>query len=226
MLKQHTHMPVNVDGRDWFCGDLHGHYSLLMQALDRVGFNFERDRLFCTGDLIDRGPESAECVHLLLEPWFNSVCGNHECLFIVGRVDPKVQAMHIRNGGAWAYEITEQEREELFDIIRSEMCMTVYSQRGSIGVIHGQPPGDWHKVSYNFVPKEDWKEYLWSVNGYNRALSKRCTKVERVSAVVMGHVGCDYLTVGANQVWIDTVVRSGRLTVIESERVLTEVGNG
>ncbi|WP_370278576.1 metallophosphoesterase [Pontibacterium sp.] len=157
MLKQHKHMPVNVEGRDWFVGDLHGHYSLLMKTLEQMGFDFDRDRLFAVGDLIDRGPESPECIRLLLEPWFHSVCGNHECMFINGRLaddHPHIHGMHIKNGGAWAYEISEKEGNELFQIIRSymPMCLTVDTLRGSVGVVHAQAPRDWKKVLDGFTP--------------------------------------------------------------------------
>lgn len=227
-MRQHKHFPINRQGRDYFVGDLHGHFSLLMKTLGRVGFDHDRDRLFCTGDLIDRGLQSPECIRLLSEPWFHSVTGNHECLFTVGRKDPRARAMHIKNGGAWAYEIPELEREELFGIIRANFCLgfTVEAGRGRIGVIHAEAPADWESVMCSEIPQSDIKEHLWSVNGYNQALTKRCTPVANVEAVVMGHAGCDYLTADANQVWIDTVIRSGRLTVVDYERVFQEVGYG
>ena len=46
-------------------GDLHGSYSLLMQELKNLNFDFHNDLLICTGDLIDRGVENLECISLL-----------------------------------------------------------------------------------------------------------------------------------------------------------------
>ena len=39
-------------------GDLHASYSLLMQELKNLNFDFHNDLLICTGDLIDRGEEN------------------------------------------------------------------------------------------------------------------------------------------------------------------------
>lgn len=225
-MRQHKHFGLNTVGRDFFVGDLHGHYSLLMQTLGRIGFDHDCDRLFCTGDLIDRGLQSAECVRLLQEPWFHSVVGNHECMFIVGRKDPRAKALHIKNGGSWAYEISDMEREELFETIKAEMYLgfTVDTRRGSVGVVHAQAPVSWHNLTQGIVSNGDWEKHLWSVDSYNRALTKRCKRVMKVSVVVMGHVACDYITTGANQIWIDTIIKSGHLTVIDSDRVFSEVG--
>jgi serine/threonine protein phosphatase 1 len=44
--------------RVFICGDLHGEYEFFMRCLQDLGFNTEIDVLVCTGDLVDRGPES------------------------------------------------------------------------------------------------------------------------------------------------------------------------
>lgn len=75
-------IPANVDGRDFVVGDLHGCYDELMLLLEHVNFNKEQDRLFCVGDLIDRGPKPKECLELLHEKWFYPVLGNHETLLL------------------------------------------------------------------------------------------------------------------------------------------------
>lgn len=71
-------IPANYEGRDFLIGDLHGCYDELMKLLNYVKFNPQFDRLFSTGDLVDRGPKSVECLSLLSKPWFFSVLGNHE----------------------------------------------------------------------------------------------------------------------------------------------------
>lgn len=75
-------IPANYEGRDFLIGDLHGCYDELIKLLNYVKFNSQFDRLFATGDLIDRGPKSSECLDLLSKPWFFSVLGNHEDLLI------------------------------------------------------------------------------------------------------------------------------------------------
>ncbi len=72
------YLPTNEIGEDYVCGDLHGHRQILMEKLDHLGFDFGKDRLFCTGDLNDRGPDSFGTLGLVFEPWFHFVRGNHE----------------------------------------------------------------------------------------------------------------------------------------------------
>ena len=54
----------NRIGRDFAVGDIHGCFTALQIALDAIGFSPETDRLFCAGDLVDRGPGS----HLVVDP--------------------------------------------------------------------------------------------------------------------------------------------------------------
>lgn len=86
---RHTFMKsfeANMDGRDFIVGDLHGCYDELQNLLKHVKFDKSKDRLFSTGDLMDRGPKSLECVTLLAQPWFYPVLGNHEDL-ILGKLE-------------------------------------------------------------------------------------------------------------------------------------------
>ena len=69
---------VNRAGTDYVVGDIHGCYGLLQAALERLDFDTACDRLFCVGDLIDRGPDSRACLELVFEPWLHAVRGNHE----------------------------------------------------------------------------------------------------------------------------------------------------
>lgn len=99
--------PANEKGRDFVCGDLHGAYQRFQEMLVGLEFDFERDRMFSVGDLVDRGPESVECLRPLYEPWFHAVKGNHEQmmydnLFDVGFSGP----FWMRNGGDWIHDYT------------------------------------------------------------------------------------------------------------------------
>lgn len=71
-------VPENIVGKDFIVGDLHGNYDLLIDGLTKVNFDFSNDRLFCVGDLVDKGTQSVECLELLNKDWFYSVAGNHE----------------------------------------------------------------------------------------------------------------------------------------------------
>ena len=78
-----TTYPANLQGRDFVVGDIHGCKQDLFKALRALDFDFDKDRLFSVGDLIDRGPESLEMLKLLATaPWFIPVQGNHEQMFL------------------------------------------------------------------------------------------------------------------------------------------------
>src|SRR6478736_6279703 len=60
-------------------GDIHGAYQALIQCLDRAGFVPGIDRLIQLGDVVDRGPDSYECVEYLLSiPNLVAIKGNHD----------------------------------------------------------------------------------------------------------------------------------------------------
>ncbi len=76
-------LPANELGRDFVVGDLHGHYDSFIKLLRAAEFDPKRDRVFATGDLINRGPQSEMCLGLLNQPWFHTTLGNHEMCFVV-----------------------------------------------------------------------------------------------------------------------------------------------
>lgn len=109
--------PHNTQGNDFVVGDLHGHRKQLLAALDRIGFDHSRDRLFCTGDLIDRGPDSFGTLELVREPWFYFVRGNHESdlsLFLEYQYPvPGGEAAARESGQDWVYDLGEDALNHL-----------------------------------------------------------------------------------------------------------------
>lgn len=72
----------NTEGRDFVVGDMHGCYNELQKLMNYIKFDPAKDRMFSTGDLIDRGPQSLACLGLLEKPWFYPGLGNHEDIFL------------------------------------------------------------------------------------------------------------------------------------------------
>ena len=72
------HGPNATGGRDLVAGDVHGHFDTLEHALAELAFDPTRDRLFSVGDLIDRGPRSADTLEWLEQERIAGVRGNHE----------------------------------------------------------------------------------------------------------------------------------------------------
>ena len=61
-------------------GDLQGCYRELVQLLEQVRFDPAHDVLWLTGDLVNRGPQSLECLRFVqsLGPAARTVLGNHD----------------------------------------------------------------------------------------------------------------------------------------------------
>ena len=81
--------------------DVHGHYTLLKEALDRAGFNKDNEEhlLICCGDYFDRGNENVEVLKFF-ERLQNKVLlrGNHEDLLLKLLQTGKVLPHHYING--------------------------------------------------------------------------------------------------------------------------------
>ncbi len=62
-------------------GDVHGHYDTLLTLLDAIALN-NNDHLYFLGDLIDRGPKSAEVVDFVMKNDYRCLLGNHEQMML------------------------------------------------------------------------------------------------------------------------------------------------
>ncbi len=65
---------------DYVIGDVQGCFDALMALVDRIGFDDRRDRLFFTGDLINRGGQSLAVLRWVFahQHCCASVLGNHD----------------------------------------------------------------------------------------------------------------------------------------------------
>jgi putative phosphoesterase len=58
--------------------DIHGDYSALTTALERLDTVHHVDQILCAGDLIGRGPEQEQVVELVRQRGIPTVKGNHD----------------------------------------------------------------------------------------------------------------------------------------------------
>ncbi len=83
-------------------GDVHGHYEALSILLDLINPT-QGDEIYFLGDLIDRGPQSAQVVGLVMENNYHCLMGNHEQMMLdaigSGRVIPDLLQNWMYGGG-------------------------------------------------------------------------------------------------------------------------------
>jgi serine/threonine protein phosphatase 1 len=218
----------NTQGRDLAVGDIHGHFSRLRKVLEANGFNPAVDRLFSVGDLVDRGPESEQCLEWLDYPWFFPIKGNHEELVEQYTYSQINTGWYMDCGGAWLISKIPSERQIYADAFESLPYMIeVDTAAGAVGLIHSNVLRDdwsytWERFSNCRDPSE-WRLIrqccLWE---RNRILQEDTTTVEGIRAVVVGHTPLRLPQVLGNVYHIDTAGwHTGYFTLLDLNTLKT-----
>lgn len=219
----------NTVGKDYFVGDIHGCYEQLMEALEKIKFNPDVDRLISVGDLVDRGPDSVKCLNLLKELWFHAVSGNHEDMMIKSFRREWPTHNYIQNGGKWFFHLPYEQQEELVLLADTKMPLVIEVETdiGTIGVIHANAPDDWQKY-HQLNDDEDFfddalvEDTIW---GRRRIYGNQSGRVKGIDYVVVGHTPVEDVTVLENIVYIDTgAVYNNFLTILSVDEVVNYVG--
>lgn len=82
-----------------FIGDVHGHFDGLMRLMEAIAPS-SSDQIYFLGDLIDRGPKSAEVIRFVRNSGHTCIMGNHEQLLIEALPDGKVHPQALQG---WLY---------------------------------------------------------------------------------------------------------------------------
>ena len=201
-------LDTNKVGVDYVVGDIHGAFSKLWNALERIKFDTSKDRLFCTGDLVDRGPESITALDWLAYSWFFSVRGNHEDMAINYPNAPGCTSdrLYIQNGGEWFLRLDKARR----DLVRTCLSVTPLAiQVGDIGIIHAEPPSDWNDIENGEFPEVN---AMWS---RSKIQYKDTSNVQNIRKVYVGHTIVKHPVDLGNVRYIDTGAcgRYGQFTI-------------
>ncbi|MEO0489379.1 MAG: metallophosphoesterase family protein [Cyanobacteria bacterium P01_A01_bin.123] len=121
-----------------FIGDVHGHYDGLMQLLDEISLASD-DRLYFVGDLIDRGPKSAQVVEFVRAHADGCVLGNHEQLLLEafpkdGAHLPMLQGWLYSGGQATLSSYTDVEK--LLEDVAWIRSLPLYLDLDDIWLVH------------------------------------------------------------------------------------------
>jgi serine/threonine protein phosphatase 1 len=171
-------------------GDIHGCFATLDLALEEIGFDTSRDRLFSVGDLVDRGPESARALEYLQKPWFHAVRGNHEQMLLdAADQNPRKLYLWWANGGVWFVDETEEMQAALTRAIAElPLIIEVGIHAGAVGIVHADVPRkmSW-QVFVDAVEAGNPKAVETALWGRNRAMGRVKKGVAGVDRVFCGH---------------------------------------
>ncbi|ENX25600.1 MULTISPECIES: metallophosphoesterase [Acinetobacter] len=197
-------------------GDLHGSYHLLMSHLNAIDFDFDKDLLICTGDLVDKGKENLECFSLIKKPWFRTVRGNHEEMCIKSLFDSKLRHLHERNGGEWFYQLSSHQQHKIiksFEDLPIVIELDLLDKR--IGVVHADIDiHEWGAFKADIMQGDyrisgmvsAYTNALWG-RGRIKNYSDNYDVVENIDAIYLGHTivkemtqldNCYYIDVGSS----------------------------
>lgn len=200
-------------GRDFVVGDIHGCFDKLRVALNGIDFDPSTDRLFSVGDLVDRGPASAECVDWLANDWFVAVLGNHEAM-AMNFANGHNHAFHYeRNGGRWFIDLPDDQQKALAELFACmPLAIQVETPTGTVGIVHAEvPANDWERLRH--PDKQAMEVALWS---RDRAEFADCSPVKNIDRVYVGHTPVDKPMTLGNVHYIDTGAVFGReLTIVQ-----------
>lgn len=214
-------------------GDIHGCFSLLEQLLAAIGFDASHDRVFCVGDLIDRGPENERASSFLAADWFVSVRGNHEqmCLAALtqGPRQDNDQALWRLNGGDWFDWISAAEQSRIeSDIASLPYIVEIETSDGErAGIVHADvAAGDWMMTRELVAQGDDpaaLADLVWSRSrvallstGRGGRTATQRIEVRGIDVAYFGHTPLDCPTASANTRWLDTgAVFGNKLSITE-----------
>jgi len=121
-----------------FIGDVHGHYSGLMRLTAMIAPT-ATDTLYFVGDLIDRGPRSAQVVEFVRQNNYPCVLGNHEHLLLNAFPDdnPNLGAFQgWLNSGGQPTLTSYPSTEALLEHVEWLKTLPLYLDLGDILLVH------------------------------------------------------------------------------------------
>jgi bis(5'-nucleosyl)-tetraphosphatase (symmetrical) len=119
-------------------GDVQGCHSELLDLLDHINFDANRDRLWFTGDLVNRGPQSLACLRFVkqLGDTAITILGNHDLHLLAiaaGKMTPRKHDT--------IYDVlAAEDKTELLDWLRRRPLLHYDGESGFLLVHAGLPP--------------------------------------------------------------------------------------
>jgi serine/threonine protein phosphatase 1 len=185
------HFSHNQHGLDWVVGDLHGCFSLLQRLLQSIDFQTASDRLFSVGDLVDRGPESEAVLSWLSQPWFYSVCGNHEQMVLDANLsDEAEKTVYESMGGAWFIQAPRARKTMYRCAFRLlPIAIEVATNEGLIGIVHADCPLPHWSLFTHALTRGQLEHSMQDAAQWSRSRTLRhdTSGIPDLRALIVGH---------------------------------------
>lgn len=130
-------MPVS-SSRRIFVGDVHGHYEALMRLLETIAPNSD-DQIYFVGDLIDRGPKSAQVIEFVRSQGYGCVMGNHEQMLLEAFPDSTVSQHLLQawlHSGGYTTVASYATPESLLENLVWLRSLPPYLDLGDLWLVH------------------------------------------------------------------------------------------
>jgi serine/threonine protein phosphatase 1 len=210
----------NLDGKDYVCGDIHGCYEELIAALDHIKFDYGKDRLFCVGDVVDRGTDNVLSISLYSCPWFKTVIGNHELMIL------NEYFGNVGNGNKWVYDMLTSgfphkvRAVRRFQSIINELpsAIDIEFNNRKYGIIHAELPAGvehWDEIANAHDARDTFyaQGFIWG-------------RLVHSAKITVDVIGIDYLFTGhtivkepkkmGKQIFLDTgFYRTGKISIVD-----------
>ncbi|MFO7592754.1 MAG: symmetrical bis(5'-nucleosyl)-tetraphosphatase [Pseudomonadota bacterium] len=124
-------------------GDIQGCFDELQQLIEKIHFDPSADRLWFTGDLVNRGPKSLETLRLVkaLDTAALTVLGNHD-LHLLAVWQNKQH--HFKPNDSLGAIFRADDGEELLEWLRTRPLMH-YDESLDVAMVHAGLPPQWDR---------------------------------------------------------------------------------
>ncbi len=121
-------------------GDLQGCYEAFIALLKKLNFNWDKDKLWLCGDLINRGPQSLNTLRYIYEhrERIKVVLGNHDLHMLAVATG----AQSIKKKDTFQSIIERPENQDLIDWLYQQP-LAHYSKKRKTLMVHAGVPAQW-----------------------------------------------------------------------------------
>lgn len=202
-------------GIDYVVGDIHGCFSRLERMLQRIGFDKTKDRLFCLGDLVDRGPESHKVLDFLANEWVIALAGNHDDMAIDYAINggdygagSQFEQDYRANGGEWNINASYGFTQEVKRAFEKLPLVIEYKREGKKPLVFVHADLPFNSLAEMREKLEDpvWRQYarincMWE---RRRAEGERKNYFKDIDTVIVGHTVVPRPVLLQDTLYIDT----------------------